>query len=250
MMLKLQFYSVFIVIFLAAAVVSSCVAQDIPETVKRNGDKFLVHKVEAGQTLYAISKKYFCEVEDILKANPELDIADLKIGETILIPQGAMNRKKFRRIEITIQGDYLTHEVHKKETLYSLSKKYNIEIEQIKKYNPQVEEMGLQPGMKLKIPYAQSEDAQPEVMQPPKFDSLILHIVQKKETLFSISKQYNVSIDSIQLVNEGLTGGLKEGATIRIPRVYEKPGEIVVTDSLTGDRLKNPEDKDLSLIHI
>lgn len=234
MMRKLQFITSVFFIVLLATCTTSCLAQDVPETVKRNGDKFLVHKVEAGQTLYAISKKYFCDVEDILKANPELNVSDLKIGETILIPQDAMDRKKFRRIDITIDGNYLTHEVHRKETLYSLSKKYNIEIEQIKKYNPQIEEQGLQPGMKLKIPYAESDDAQPEVMQPPKFDSLKLHIVQKKETLYSISKQYNVSVDSIQMVNNGLPDGLKEGATIRIPRAFVKPQDLP-EDSLAGD---------------
>lgn len=237
MILKLQSFFTFWLFVVLTAVTTSCAAQDVPETVKRNGDKYLVHKVEAGQTLFAISKKYFCEVEDIIKANPDLNVSDLKIGETVLIPQSAMNRKKFRRIEITIEGNYLTHEVHRKETLYSLSKKYNIEIEQIKKYNPEIEERGLQPGMKLKIPYAESEDAQPEIMQPPKFDSLTLHIVQKKETLYSISKQYNVSIDSIQMVNDGLTGGIKEGATIRIPKAFKMPEKKSLKETILNDSL-------------
>lgn len=226
-------------------------AQDIPETVRHNGEKFLVHKVEAGQTLFGISKKYFCSVDDLLEANPELKERDLKIGQTVLIPRDAMNRKKFRRIDITLDGGgYLTHEVHRKETLYSLSKKYSIDIEEIKKYNPQIEERGLQPGMRLKIPYAQGDDAEPEVMQPPKVDSFELHIVKKKETLFSISKRYNVSVDSIQWANGGLSRGLKEGTTIRIPvknvSVMPLPtaSDTSVADTLLADTAKTGTKRD------
>ena len=47
---------------------------------------------------------------------------------------------------------FIVHKVKKKETLYSLSKIYNISIETIKEYNPLIDKIGLKRKMKLQIP--------------------------------------------------------------------------------------------------
>ena len=38
---------------------------------------------------------------------------------------------------------FIVHKVKKKETLYSLSKMYNVSIENIKEYNPLIDKIGL-----------------------------------------------------------------------------------------------------------
>lgn len=211
-MLKTQ-----LIIFLLSWLPVALVAQQMPDVLKDEKGKYYLHLVEQGQTLYAISKKYSVSVEVIQKANPEVEISGLKIGQALRIPHEEVDQKELKKSEITIVNDTIIHKVAKQETLYSISKKYNLSITEIAAINPHVNE-GLQIGMEIKIPYAQSNDADAENMQFAREDSLVLHVVRPKETLFALSKEYGISIDSIQIANQGLPEGLKVGSTIRIPK--------------------------------
>jgi len=188
------------------------------KVIKTTEGKFIIHKVEKGQTLYAISKMYSVSVEDIKKANPDIQEFGIRIDQTLRIPTSSVNKKEAKRSEIELSGDTIYHEVLKKETLYALSKKYEISIEDIEKFNPTVKD-GLKIGMIVKIPSVpeSQQKSTAEEFQKPKSDSLMLHEVMPKETLYSLSKEYDISPDSIQMVNDGLQEGLKVGVTIRIP---------------------------------
>ena len=56
-----------------------------------------------------------------------------------------------------------------------------------------------------------------KVIAPAIEDSFELHFVEPKETLYSLAKEYDVNMDSIRIVNNGLPDGLKVGTTIRLP---------------------------------
>lgn len=195
-------------------------AQENASTRRVEGKEgeFIVHTVEAKQTLYAISKMYSVSVEDIQNSNPELENSGIKIGQTLRIPVKRINKKEVKKSVVTISSDTIYHKVVKKETLYGLTKKYEISEEELLKYNPSLKD-GLKLDMVVKVPVQINAVSGAEEMEfeAPKEDSLVLHEVQPKETLYSLSKKYGVSPDSIQIVNDGLKEGLKIGATIRIP---------------------------------
>lgn len=218
--------------------------------VTENGKTYLLHTVEKGQTLYAISKTYSISVEDIKKANPELADNGIKIEQNIRIPVKAIDKKQAKKSDITMKGDTIFHEVLKKETVYALTKKYEITEERLLELNPELAN-GLKVGMTLIIVGIPLEinasGATPDVLADiyamPTEDSLILHEVKPMETLYGLGKKYQVSPDSIQIVNGGLHDGLKVGTTIRIPkpnprfvgRVYQpvpKDSIILVVDTL------------------
>ena len=194
--------------------------QERPSTreVEDNNDTYIVHTVEMKQTLYAISKMYSVTVDDIKKTNKEIEEFGIKIGQTIRIPISEINKKEAKKASITLSADTIYHEVLKKETLYALTKKYELSEAQLIKYNP-VLIGGLKVGMTVKIPVELKSVKDESLIQfeSPIEDSLELHEVQPKETLYFLSKKYNVSIDSIQMVNNGLTEGLRVGSSIRIP---------------------------------
>lgn len=206
-----------LIIFLLYWLPVALLAQQTSDILKDEKGKYYLHLVEQGQTLYAISKKYSVAVDVLQKANPEVEVSGLKIGQALRIPFEEVDQKELKKSEITIVNDTIIHKVAKQETLYSISKKYNLSITEIAAINPHVNE-GLQIGMEIKIPYAQSNDADAENMQFAREDSLVLHVVRPKETLFALSKEYGISIDSIQIANQGLPEGLKVGTTIRIPK--------------------------------
>ena len=197
------------------------------EVNKINGKEYYIHVVEAGNTLYAISRKYAIPVDELKAANPSLT-SELTIGNRLLIPLKEIVRKDITE-GLEIDGNFLVHEVQRKNTLYSLAKEYNVEINEIIAANPSIED-GLKKGMKIKIPVnkIKSEDSNSEYVVPAITNPYVTHFVAAKETLYSLSKQYEVSVDSILKVNNGLPEGLKIDQLINIPilKTYEDTSTV------------------------
>lgn len=106
---------------------------------------------------------------------------------------------------------YYIHIVEKSESLYAISKKYNVPIDIIKRENPSVLN-GLSIGEKLFIP------AKEEAIKENIFNGNVLkHEVLPQQTLYAISKIYNVTKNEIIAVNPDLTDNLQEGQLINIP---------------------------------
>jgi LysM repeat protein/ABC-type branched-subunit amino acid transport system substrate-binding protein len=115
--------------------------------------------------------------------------------------------------------------VQKQETLYGISRKYNMTVDDILSVNPDFE--GLKEGMELRIPKSKpvSKPAVKE-LTPVKVvkqeNSPAEIIVKTGETLYSISKLYNTSVDNLIEWNPQLTEGLKAGMVLRIRKPDEK----------------------------
>lgn len=200
-----------------------------------NGKRYYIHIVEAGNTLYAISRKYAISVEALQKENPRLT-ESLTIGDRLLIPINEVKVKDLKKSP-EIDGNYLIHEVRNKNTLYSLAKEYNVEINDILAANPNLDE-GLKKGMSIKIPVAKIKGDQntDEYIKPAELSPYVTHKVEAKETLYSLSKQYEVAQDSILKVNNGLAGGLKVGQLINIPilKAVEKDPLVPILEYDSG----------------
>ena len=183
---------------------------------KINGKEFFIHVVDTGNTLFAISRKYAIPREEILKANPRLTEI-LTLGDRLMIPLDKITRRDLDEAP-DIDGNFLVHEVQKKNTLYSIAQEYNVEINDIIVANPEIED-GLKRGTKIKIPVAKIKNStgEEEYVVPAAASPYITHKVEPKQTLYALGKLYNVSVDSIKLVNNGLVGGMKEGDLINIP---------------------------------
>lgn len=181
-----------------------------------NGKDYYIHIVEAGNTLYGISKLYDTPVDVIKKENPSV-LDGLSLGEKIFIPL-----KKNDATVNSINGNFILHTVEKGRTLYSLAKEYGVPQKDIMAINPEIEDDGIKEGQVIKIPVKEIKiENNPNPVFPKEINKYKTHLVKQGETLYSLSKFYQVSIDSIQLVNNGLSEGLKLGETINIP-ILEK----------------------------
>lgn len=113
---------------------------------------------------------------------------------------------------------FVLHKADPKETLYSISRKYKVTVDEVNKSNPELS-AGLKVGQILRIPYKGSVVAVSAAETSPSTSSggtAGTHTVEAKETLYSLSRKYNVSVDEIKKANPGLTE-LKVGQTINIP---------------------------------
>ncbi|MCK4922193.1 MAG: LysM peptidoglycan-binding domain-containing protein [Bacteroidales bacterium] len=105
--------------------------------------KFIRHELQYGETLYRLSKIYNVPVSEIENVNSGLDYTDLSVGTIIQIPRHSLSREE--------EGFYY-HKVRRRETIYSLSRQYNVNLYEIRKHNPEIEIAGLNPGQIIRIP--------------------------------------------------------------------------------------------------
>lgn len=195
-----------------------------------NGKTYYVHTVEQGNTLYAISKMYAVDLNMLYENNPEAENG-LVIGQKILIPFKDVKPKELKAAPV-IKQEGLVHKVKKKETLYAISKKYNVDLNEIIARNPEAES-GIVKGDLIVIPIDKVENAKVEEIEPAKPLAENQHLVKKQETLYGIANQYELKMEDIQEANGGLPDGLKEGMVLTIPNVEVKEEEVVNNEPTT-----------------
>ena len=153
--MKIRYWLLTLLLFGAVSGIS---AQEI---VVIGGAKYTIHDVVKGETLYSLARQYGVTVDDIKGANKAL--ADgLKAGTRIKIPVA---------VEVKVQpaSNSTIHKVAKRETLYSLSKRYGVTIEALQEANPELKKGGLKAGQLLVIPQkniAQSQSAPTNDLAP------------------------------------------------------------------------------------
>ena len=130
------------------------------------------------------------------------------------------------RTEVIDGKTYIIHRVEPKETLFSISRKYGVALITVVESNPNASS-GLDVGQLIKVPYSPNNRT--------KTSEGTIHRVGQKETLYSIAKQYGVTIDDIKEWNK-LTGtGLNLGQELLIknktPGKKEVPSENRVTET-------------------
>lgn len=115
----------------------------------------------------------------------------------------------------TINGKaFYIHTVEKGQTLYGISKIYSISVDEILENNPDASS-GLKKGMELKIPSKTA--AQVPNHTAISGDSTIEHLVKSGETLYSIAKQYNVTVAQLKSKNPMLGDQLSIGQKVLVP---------------------------------
>ena len=118
-----------------------------------NGRKCYIHIVQPGQTVYSITKLYGVkEHEAILKS----DIHHIAVDDTVWIPctDCVVNAQAATKTvsQQPEKKEYQFVVVEPGQTLYSLSKKYNVSIEDLNELNPELRTMGLKAGQTIKVP--------------------------------------------------------------------------------------------------
>ena len=174
---------------------------------------FIKHKVESGETVTKIAQKYKITPANIFKLNPDAQNG-LKPEMVLLIPKG--NGVIIREADVKLSNKK-THLVSAKETIYGLTKLYNVTEEDLEKANPNLKANGLKIGETLVIPTKKAIIA-PEKLADISTKNAKMHVVEPKETKYSISKEYNVSIEDLEQLNPEIKEGLQIGFRLKIPK--------------------------------
>lgn len=108
---------------------------------------------------------------------------------------------------------FYVHIVQGGNTLYNLSKLYNVEAEKIIEFNPTTAN-GIQLGQKLIIPVDANQVAEVEKIETK---APTTHLVEKGDNLYNISKRYSVSMEEIVKLNPGSENSISIGQELKLP---------------------------------
>jgi len=157
------------------------------------------------------------------------------------------------------QEKYTKHTVAKGETINMIAQKYKVTPYDIYSLNPDSQN-GIQQNSVLLIPTSASVVVINSSQNAPLNNNTDSHLVQPKETLYSISKQYGVTIDALKTANgDLLNNGLKIGLNIKIPKsvgvqnvAVSKPEEInkVIAPVVSKPAVVKPTPKVETTYHI
>jgi len=161
------------------------------------------HTVQKGETLYGISKKYGVRV-DAIKFLNVLSGDSIEVGQKLIINPAIKSADT--KDPQTVPG---LHIVRQGETLFSISKMYNLKPADIKATNNLVSDQ-ISIGQSLTIVPAIAEK------ERPKNAESLTHVVEEGETIFLLARKYGVTVAGIKELNKNLDGNLKKGQNIRI----------------------------------
>lgn len=198
-------------------------------------DSIIEHKIQKGETAYFIAQKYKVSIDEIYKLNPESQNG-IKDNQVLKIP--------VHNSENTTSKQQ-THIVAPKETLFGLSKQYHVSVEAIQNANQEILASGLQIGQELIIPQNSDYSSKQEIA----VSSKTTHQVVAKESLFSIARQYNVSVQDLESLNKDiLINGLQIGQTISIPNKRKTlDGRVRVINQETVFHVVEPKETKFSI---
>jgi membrane-bound lytic murein transglycosylase D len=166
-----------------------------------NQINWISHVVQSGDSLWSLASKYDTEVKIIKKIN-YLNNDLLSINDTLLIPLSKSKSNNFIPYEMYI--------VSEGDTLWSIAKEYNIEIRDLSRMNSIDENSYLQLGQQLSIGNKNIH----RNMESKK--RTILYSVKQGDNLFKISELFDVSIRSIEEINNFNNTTLMPGQIIKV----------------------------------
>lgn len=232
-------------------------------TKKIGNTEYYIYYVQASEGLYSISKRFNVSQAEITEVNPTI-ASGLKPNQEILIPINSANKSLLKannsnQTQTNNQNNYIEHTVLKKQTLFAISQTYKVDISDIQKANPQIIN-GLQEGMILNIPKNKTNSSKTretvtkneqkivdnnskiikkDIEDSPEFTE---HKVKIKETLYSIGKLYNITVDDILKYNPDAQENLRWGSKLNI--IVKKTEKQTIKDSTVENKPKtNLEEK-------
>lgn len=188
---------------------------------------YTFHTIQKKETLYAVSMRYKVPATEIVKANPGLTAKTFTIGRTIRIPnfidaeENAVSEPSVKTETVVTEEEY---KIARRETMYSLCKKFNISSHELIKRNP-VLKKGVKAGTIIYVPVTKTEEV---VVNDLKHDAIL------SETEVNALLDKTENIEKLNQIKVALLLPFKDGqsshATSRFVEYYE--GMLLAVDSL------------------
>lgn len=181
------------------------------EIDKKKKKAWIIHKVEAKETLFSLARRYKTTVEEIIKENPQAK--NLRIGDILRIPYKEFENQAVLTAPPKEKKNTETpakHIVAEKETLYSIARKYNVAVKELQEWN-NLEDNNIKIGQELWVTAPNKEERATDAKSitadknsvkesntvaenKPKVQ---IHVVQEDESPYAIAKKYKVKLTEL-----------------------------------------------------
>lgn len=165
-------------------------SEKVVPPVEQPGSGYLIYKVQSGDNLYAIARKYNTTVNELMSLN-NLSSANLSIGQELRIPV---------KVEEEPSSNFIEYIVKSGDNLYSIASRYNTTVSSIMSVNNLKSNL-LSIGQVLKIPTTTT----------PK-----TYMVKSGDNLYAIAKEFNTTVDDIKNKNNLKSNALSIGQILII----------------------------------
>ena len=158
-----------------------------------------VYVVTNGDSLYSIANKFGVSVESLKSINGITGNL-INVGQRLVIPSDAGVNP----------GDYVVYTVKRNDSLWNIANSYGVSVNDIVDYN-NLGTTVLQIGQQLLIPNVNNSSS----------DSGVIYVVKNGDSLWSIGKKYNVSVNDLKSANNLNSNMLSIGQQLIIPETSD-----------------------------
>jgi LysM repeat protein len=265
---------------------STVQAQEIKKET-RGEQEYAVYKVQKGETVFSIAKKYGITQDKFIEHNPAVAQV-IKIGDIVHVP--LKNKIKegatiYKNANVDAEAEtiqYTKHKVAKGQGLMAIARMYNITYDELKKWNDlEGDSPTIVPDQELIVGISTSKSKnrnnesrnntasanntnkstdrekdktaiKPSDKNEGKSrgdDNMVFHTVQTKQTLFAISQMYGLSEVEIMNENNLSSKDIKVGEKLKIVNPKKMPTPVVQPEENKPVVAENPaENKEPSYI--
>lgn len=156
-------------------------------------EDYIVYTIKSGDTLYRIAQAYNVTPNQIMNFN-NLNSTILTVGNTLKIPLSKIEEEE-EEIE------YVNYTVKRGDSLYSIARSYGVSVNDIMSLNKLNSNL-LNVGQTLKIPLSETVDQ--------------TYVVRSGDSLYSIARRFNTTVDQIKQKNNLTSNVLSIGQILKI----------------------------------
>ncbi len=186
-------------IVMAVAAAMPAMAQLNLPTKRLGNDDYYYYKVKSNESVYGVAEKIGVTVNDIVKYNPQAQNG-LEKNQMLFLPVSEFGAKgntvATKPVTTVIEPAAVTHKVKSGESVYGIARTYNVNVDDLIAANPGIN-AGITPGQMLTIPTTKA----PTLVD----DGIIYHTIVRGESLYSVAKKYNTTIESLVKLNPGVS---------------------------------------------
>lgn len=173
------------------------------------GKEYYYHEIKKGESIYGIAKQHGWDIEELVRINPNAS-SEMTKGTRLYYPTGkvtVVTETPVSGVDMdSITYEPIKHVVKKGETVYSISRQYNVPLDVIYSDYPQAK-YGIKAGETIIIQQS------PQTVS----DKYLYYVIKPGDTLYSLAKRYHTSVEDILTANPSVSEkNFKIGDTVRL----------------------------------
>ena len=166
-----------------------------------NNNNITNYTVQSGDSLYSIARRFNTTV-DAIKTLNNLTSNNLSIGQVLRIPGTSFNTG-------SNNNNITNYTVQSGDSLYSIARRFNTTVDAIKSLN-NLTSNNLSIGQVLRIPGTSSDTGSNNN------NNITNYTVQSGDSLYSIARRFNTTVDAIKSLNNLTSNNLSIGQVLKI----------------------------------